>query len=156
MHIVTFAFQQQELTPEQTATMVAVLVTALLVGLGIALAINILICALVYGCFKRIPLEHRKMEPGLVWLLLVPLVPLVWNFFVFLRLPESFASYFRSVGRTDVGDCGRGLGLWYAICAVAAIVPCVNYAAGPAALVLLIIFLVKVMGLKKQIPEAAA
>ena len=95
------------------------------------------------------------MEPGLVWLLMIPLVPLVWNFFVYLRLPESYQSYFASVGRTDVGDCGRGIGQWYAICFLACAVPCVNYVAGPAALVLLIIFLVKVMGLKNQIPMTA-
>jgi hypothetical protein len=51
-----------------------------------------------------------------------------------------------------VGDCGKGIGLWYAICAVCCIIPCLNYVAGPAALVLLIIYLVKVMDLKNQIP----
>ena len=55
----------------------------------------------------------------------------------------------------DVGDAGRGMGLAYAICAACSIVPCVGIFAGLAALVLLIIFLVKIYGLKAQIGAPA-
>lgn len=92
----------------------------------------------------------------MVWLLLIPLFNLIWNFFVYQKLPDSYKSYFSSQGRTDVSDCGKGIGLAYAISAAACIVPCLNYLAVPAALVLLIIFLVKAMGLKNQIPEGLA
>jgi hypothetical protein len=88
----------------------------------------------------------------MVWLLLIPCFRLVWNFFVYLQLADSYKAYFASVGRTDVGDCGRGIGLWYAICAACGIIPCVNYLALPAGLVLLIIYLVKATDLKGQIP----
>jgi hypothetical protein len=91
------------------------------------------------------------MEPGMVWLLMIPCFPLVWNFFVFQRIPESFASYFSAQGRTDVGDCGKQIGLWYAITAVGACIPLVGYIAGPASLVLLIISLVKLNELKNKI-----
>ena len=97
------------------------------------------------------PASFRKSEPGLVWLLLIPIFNLVWNFFVFPWIADSYAAYFQSIGRTDVGDAGRGIGLAFAICAACAIVPCINLLAGPAALVLLIIFLVKIYGLKGQI-----
>ena len=43
---------------------------------------------------------------------------LVWVFIVFQRVPESYQRYFASVGRNDVGDCGKSIGLWYAICVV--------------------------------------
>jgi hypothetical protein len=83
----------------------------------------------------------------MVWLLMIPCFSLVWNFFVFQQLADSYKAYFASIGRTDVGDCGKGIGLGYAICAIFC---------GPAALVLLIIYLVKVMDLKSQIPPQSA
>ena len=131
------------------------ILTTLLITLAISFAILIVICALLHSALARVPPEHRAMEPGLVWLLLIPFFSIIWNFFVFLQIPESYKSYFTAQGRTDVGDCGRGVGLWYAICGAMSIVPCVNYLAAPAALVLLIIFLVKVLGLKGQISPAA-
>lgn len=148
-------------TPEEAAAAIAVILSVMLtialVTMAVALAINIAICALLHACLARVPPQHRKMEPGLVWLLLIPLFNLVWNFFVFLRLPESYQSYFAAQGRTDVGDCGRGIGQWYAICAVLTVVPCVSSLASAAAIVLLIIFLVKAFDLRGQIPiEATA
>jgi hypothetical protein len=114
------------------------------------------ICYMLYISLQAVPPEHRKMSPGQIWLLLIPLFNLGWNFVVFQRIPESYQSFFYSRGRTDVGDGGKQIGLWYAICAVCGIVPCLNYIAGPAALVLLIIFLVKVMSLRGQAPQVAA
>ena len=137
------------------AGLLMVILTTLLITLAISLAILIVICALLHSALARVPPEHRAMEPGLVWLLLIPLFSIIWNFFVFLRIPESYKSYFTAQGRTDVGDCGRGVGMWYAICGALSFVPCLSYLAGPAALVLLIIFLVTVLGLKGQISPAA-
>ena len=122
------------------------------VVLVISLAIHAVICVLLSGCYTRIPREFRKQEPGMVWLLMIPCFNLVWNFFVYQQLADSYKAYFASVGRTDVGDCGKSLGLWYAICVACCIIPCVNYLALPAGLVLLIIYLVKATDLKGQIP----
>lgn len=115
------------------------------------LAINVLICWFVSGVLRRLPAEHQKMPPGQVWLLLIPCFSIVWNFFVFQRVPESFASYFAAQGRTDVGDCGRGIGLAYAICAACSVIPLVSYLAGPATLILLILNLVKLSELKNKV-----
>lgn len=132
------------------------LLAAATVWLVISLAIMAVVCFLLYTCFKRIPPQHRKMEPSLVWLLLIPLFNLVWNFFVFLRLPESYNSYFATVGQPNRADTLRTIGLVFAIVAACSIVPCINVLAGPAALVLLIIFLVQAWSLKNEIPEAAS
>ena len=126
------------------------------VAFGIALAIHVAVCALLSVCYSRIPMQFRKQEPGLVWLLMIPCFNVVWNFFVYPRLADSYKAYFASVGRADVGDCGKGIGLAYSICAIFCIIPCVNYLAAPATLVLLIIYLVKAMDLKSQIPPQSA
>src|SRR5689334_14549782 len=72
---------------------------------GFGLIVTVVVCALLYNAQSAIPPEHRRIEPGMVWLLLIPLFGLIWNFFVFQRIPESYQSYFYSMGRTDVGDC---------------------------------------------------
>ncbi len=132
-----------------------VMLVFLMVILLISLAITIAICLMLHMVQSRVPVEHQKISPPAIWLLLIPLFGLVWNFFVFQRIPESYKSYFDSVGDTSVGDCGKAVGLWFAICAACSIVPCLNYIAGPASLVLLIIFLVKVFGFRGKIPVSA-
>ena len=120
------------------------------------LAIAVLLLYLVYSCFARIPARHRQMEPWQVWLLLIPVFNIIWNFFVYPKLATSYQSYFAEQGRTDVGDCGEKIGLAYAICAavgtVGGWVPCVGPILGLAALVLWIVVLVKALTLKGQIP----
>lgn len=125
-----------------------VIAAGALVGLAIAIAIILFLS----NCLKRVPVPYRKMEPGMVWLLIIPLFNLVWNFFVYKAISESYQSYFQSQGRTDVGDCGKSLGLAYCICSCVCIIPVVNMLAGIVALVLFIMCLVKFSGYKNQIP----
>ncbi|MDH7503268.1 MAG: hypothetical protein QHJ82_11245 [Verrucomicrobiota bacterium] len=120
---------------------------------AVSIAIGVVICFLLMSCFKRIPAAHRKMEPALVWLLLIPGFMIVWNFFVFPKLSESYLSYFTAQGRSDVGDCGRGLGLAYAVCCVCSMIPYIGILGGLAALVLLILYLVRAFELKRQMPR---
>lgn len=136
---------------EQAMMVFAAIGAFLLVALVIILAVNAVVCWLVASSLARIPAEHRKMEPGQVWLLMIPCWGVVWNFFVFQRVPESFQSYFASIGRQDLGDCGKQIGLWYAICGACAFVPFLGYLAGPAGFVLLILNLVKFNQLKSEI-----
>jgi hypothetical protein len=118
----------------------------------IATIVNIVVCILLRESFNRIPPQFRKQEPGMVWLLLIPCFSVVWNFFVFPRLSQSFKAYFDSVNRTDVGDCHGSIGLAYSICCAVSVVPYLNCLTGICALVLLIIYLVKINELKNQIP----
>ena len=152
LHLTTLA---QE-SPSEELVALGVILFAIGVILLVTLLVYLIVAFLLYTCLARVPQEYRKMEPGLVFLLIIPLFNIIWNFFVFLRIPESYQAYFASQGRTDVGDCGRSIGLWLSICVACSIVPCVNYISGPASLVLLIIFLVKIFGLKSQIPQASA
>lgn len=144
------------------AAAIAAILVMVLVTLAIALAINIVICFLIYAAQKQVPAEHRQIEPGLVWLLLIPIFNIVWNFWVFLKVPDSYRAAFAARGELDVADCGRGVGQWYAICCAVAtagsfipIVSCFSAIAGLASLVLLILFLVKLWGLKARLAVAA-
>jgi len=118
----------------------------------ISLAIKVFIYWIVYSCYERIPRQFRVRDSWMVWLLFIPFFRLVWIFFIYPSLATSYKKYFDSIGRTDVGDCGYSIALAYCICACCAIVPYIGILPGIAALVLLIIFLVKAWDLRAQIP----
>lgn len=125
----------------------------LLCVLVVVLAVQALICYLLVQCLKRIPAEHRKIEPGKVWLLMIPLFNIVWNFFVFPAISDSFASYFRAQGELDKGDCNRSLAMAHCICVACSVIPYIGALPGFASLIILIIYLVKANELKSQIPQ---
>jgi hypothetical protein len=126
----------------------------ILVGLLVGLALCAVICYLVSKCYEAIPANFRAMTPGKVWLMMIPCFNIVWIFFVYPGLSKSFKAYFDSVGDTSVGDCYAKVALGYCIATCCCIIPCVNYVAGPASLVLLIVYLVKAYELKNKIKAA--
>lgn len=118
----------------------------------IALAISALICFLVYRLFDAIPAQHRTMEPGMVWLLMIPLFNLFWNFKVFLGLADSFANAFEAAGQPlTESQSGRTMGLWYSILVLCSIIPCLGSLTTLVGLVLLILILVKGHELKNRL-----
>lgn len=139
---------------EEEAGIIALIFGAVgCVGLLVGLAIMVVVIILLIKPLQKIPQHHRKIEPGMVWLLLIPLFNLVWNFFVYPRISQSFQSYFAEKGRTDVGDCGHAIGLALAICAALTWIPYAGCVVTVAVLVLLILYLVKIHGLANMIDE---
>ena len=124
------------------------------VGLVVGLGIQALICWFLSNCLKAIPEAHRKQDPKMVWLLMIPLFNIVWQFFVYPKIADSFKSYFDSIGRTDVGDCSRMLALVFCILVCCGIIPYLNICTGLAALVIWIIVLVKFSGYKRDVMTA--
>ena len=120
----------------------------------IGLAISIFVIYLLYTCHQRLPKAFQLMEPGLAWLMLVPLFSIVWQFFVVLRLSTSYQNYFRAQNRGDVGDCGYTIGLIALILSCVSIIPYLGCLTSVASFVLWIIYLVKVVGLRDQIPSS--
>jgi hypothetical protein len=138
---------REELTPAQLA---AVFVFYGVI-LAFSVAILVLICLGLSGFLKALPPEFRLMEPGLVWLILIPCFNIIWIFFVYQRIARSYQNFFRAHGRFDVGDCGEAIGLWYCLCVVLSVIPCVGIIASIAALILLVIYFVTLFGLKGQV-----
>jgi hypothetical protein len=132
--------------------LVMMIIVVLFYIILITTGISIFVCWLLYSCFERIPKQFHVRESWMVWLLLIPLFNLVWIFFIYPALATSYKNYFNSIGRTDVGDCGYSIALVYCICACCGVVPYIGILPGIAALVLLIVFLVKAWDLRSQIP----
>ncbi|MCA9294856.1 MAG: hypothetical protein KC983_00025 [Phycisphaerales bacterium] len=130
----------------------ALLMYAVLIGL----------CTALFVGLGGVPREHRAMEPALVFLLLIPLFNIIWNFFVLTRIPASYERAFRAYGRTHPGDCGKGVGLAAAICYCGVFISCIPFLACigwipmVAAFVLMIIFLVKLFTMKGELARLVA
>lgn len=146
---------------EGAAAFLAVIAGFMAIGCLIGLAIQAFVCWLLSGWLKKIPAEHRKQEPGMVWLLMIPVFQLFWIFMVYPRMAQSFDSYFAS--KNETAESTQKMAMLYCWLTVGAIVgsfiPLVNILAGLAGLVsfvLLIIVLVKFSGLAKRIPAPAA
>lgn len=143
--------------------------TMLLVILGffvlLAIAFKVGVAWFLSDTLARIPAEHRKQEPGLAWLLVIPCVDVVWKFFVWPKVAESFQSYFASKGRYDYGDCGAQLATIYCVIGVVTLflgclgqipivglVALINLPLGILALVLWVLLIAKFAQLRKELP----
>lgn len=128
---------------------------AVIIGVAIFLVIYFgvlaLICHLVSKCYKAIPAKHRAMEPGMVWLLMIPCFNIIWNFWVYQGLSKSYKAYFDSEGDNTVGDCYAQMALIYCIVNCFRVIPYLGILAWLGAVVLLIVYLVKVYDLKAKI-----
>jgi hypothetical protein len=59
----------------------------------------------------------RAMDPGMLWLLLIPLVNMVVNFMVVTNMAKSLANEFRARGiQTPEAEPGKSVGMAFSIC----------------------------------------
>ncbi len=87
----------------------------------------------------------RTMDPGMVWLLLVPIFHLIWSFFVVMALAKSLGNEFRRRGIPSPDPLpGQSIGMAMCICGCCSVVPLLNLLAGPAAFILWVIYWVKI------------
>ena len=124
----------------------------LLLAVGIAVAVFYILT--MQKALTLAGERHQKMNPGLVWLMLIPLFNLVWHFFVVKNVSESIKAWAAENGK-NVDDAGYTIGLVGCICNCCAVIPVVNMLAGPAALICLIIWWVKVAGFNKLMSNPA-
>ena len=123
---------------------------------------------LIPGIFYIITLQNalakcppgvRTMEPGMVWLMLIPLFHLIWQFFVVMALGQSLGNEFRRRGIPLPDPLpGQSIGLAMCICGCCGLIPIINFIAGPAAFVLWIIYWVKIAEFSRalDVPPVAA
>lgn len=144
---------------EAAALGLGILIVIWLLAVLVSLAIAATIAYFMYAPLSRVPERYRTIEPWTAWLVLVPIlgIVMVWILAPF-KIPESLRNYFTDQegdSADRVGDCGKNLGLGWAISVTCMIVPLLNLFAWLVALVFMILYLLKINGLKDQIPEAA-
>jgi len=123
------------------------LIFALLIAVA-ALAVVIFYILTMQKALNLAGPSHQKMQPAMVWLMLIPLFNLVWHFFVVKNVSESIKSWAVEHGQR-VDDAGYTIGLVACIANCCGVIPVLNLLAGPAGLICFIIWWVKVAGFNK-------
>lgn len=113
-----------------------------------------------YNTLKSIKPQNRHMSPGEVWLQLIPVFNLIWQFVVVTRIANSIqkeleepAFSFETNNQTiSTGEKPTyGIGLAYCILICASITPMFGGVFGLAGMICWIIYWVKLSGYKSQI-----
>ena len=95
--------------------------------------------------FNAISVENRKMQSGEVWLSLIPLFGLVWQFIIVSRLADSLKAEFDAKNiKVDEERPGIGIGLAYCILFCCSIIPFVNFLTGIGGIICWIIYWSKI------------
>ena len=88
--------------------------------------------------------RNRDMEPGMIFLIFIPLFNVVWQFFIVLRVSSSLAREFRARGMRGDGDFGKTIGLWGLILPFTCI-------GAPAAPICMIMYILRVRAFTAQL-----
>src|SRR5688572_13284226 len=76
----------------------AMMLTVVCVALAIGIAIAVFYCLTLSKALKQVRPGNRDMEPGQVWLVLIPFFNLYWNFKIASDIPSSLRREFRERG----------------------------------------------------------
>jgi type IV pilus assembly protein PilA len=121
------------------------------------LVLNIFYILTLYRALNKCSASSRTIEPGLVWLLLIPLFNLVWHFFVVLGLAKSLGNEFRARNAPNIDlEMGKSIGIAMCVCRVCVFIPILGILALPAYLVLWIIYWVKIAEFSRRLDQLPA
>jgi type IV pilus assembly protein PilA len=102
-------------------------------------------------------ITSRTMQPGMVWLLFVPFVNLVWQFFVVTALADSLDNEFRARRIPNVEPKpGKSIGIAMCVCGVCSIIPLLGVLAFLAHLILWIIYWTKIAEFSRRLDMTPA
>ena len=124
-------------------------------AVGIAVAIFYILT--LSRALKKCSPASRTMDPSLLWLLLIPLFNLIWNFFVVLAMGRSLGNEFRlrNIPHTEP-EPGKTIGIAMAVCGACSIIPLVNILTGIVYLVLWIVYWIKISGFSQMLDQVPA
>ena len=129
-----------------------ILITAFIIIFIIWLIPRIFYCLTLQNTLNEVSPENRRMSPGQVWLILIPIFGLIWQFLMVGWIADSLAAEFRSRNiQVDEQRPGYNVGLTYCILFACSYVPYLGGLAGLAGLVCWIIYWVKIANYKSQL-----
>ena len=129
------------------AAMITVLIVIGVIAFAVGLTIQIFFLLTLSRCLTAIKERNRDMEPGLVWLNLIPCVNLVWIFFIIIKIGSSLRNEYRYRRWNSSSESfGVSVGLAYAILLFAGFVPYIGFIFSIASFVCWIIYWVQIAG----------
>ncbi|HEX2920189.1 MAG TPA: hypothetical protein VHO50_03390 [Bacteroidales bacterium] len=129
------------------------IILIVIVGFGI-LSILPLIFYLItlQNTLLEVRIENRKMQPGMVWLTLIPLFGIIWQFIIVNNVADSLKLEFQQRNLiTDEDRPGYSIGLAFCILACCSIVPFLGFLTALAAFICWIMYWVKISSYKTKL-----
>jgi predicted membrane channel-forming protein YqfA (hemolysin III family) len=122
-----------------------------LVFLGVLLIPTIFYILTLSKALNKCSPASRTMQPGTLWLLLIPLFNLIWHFLVVSGMAQSLGNEFRARNIIAEPEPGKSLGMAMCICAACGIIPVLGLLTSLASLVLWIMYWSKIAGFSHQL-----
>jgi hypothetical protein len=105
----------------------------------------------LYNAMEKVAPENREMPSGQVWLELIPLVNIVWQFINVDRVTRSLEREYYARGKQiHIGQV-VSIGRAFCILSLCSFIPFLGSLTGIAALICWIIFWVRIANLKNQL-----
>jgi hypothetical protein len=127
--------------------------TGLLIFAAIGLIPAIFYLLTLQKALNRCSPENRAMAPGMVWLMLIPLVNIVWQFFIVINVAKSLGAEFQKRGMVEEPDPGKKIGMIMCILACCGWIPLLGILCSLGALVCWIIYWIKIAGFSAKIAQ---
>ena len=106
----------------------------------------------LYKLLSKCKQENRDMEPGLVWLNLIPVFNYGWIFYSLIKIRDALKKEYSARNlATDDREFSFSIGLAYCITQACSIIPFLGLFSALASLVLWIIYWVKTNNYSKQL-----
>lgn len=141
--------------PEEIVT-TGVVIAIALIAISISLIILIFFCLTLQNLLKAIQKENRAMEPGMVWLLLIPILNWIWTFVVVINISKSIHAEYKSRNMEIEEKPLLNLGLVFAISGICNFIPYLKYIAWLVGLISFIMYWIKANEYKNKIREFPA
>ena len=122
-----------------------------LIGLAIFLIPMVFYILTLQKALNKCAPENRAMQPAMTWLLLVPLVNIVWSFFVVINMAKSLGAEFQKRGIAEEAEPGKKLGMIMCILLCCSIIPILGMFCSLGGLVCWIMYWLKIVGFSKKL-----
>jgi hypothetical protein len=128
-----------------------------LVMFGIILLPTIFYLITLQNTLQQVKFENRRMQPGQVWLCLIPLFGIVWQFIVVNAIADSLRLEFQQRNiKVDEERPGSGIGIAYCILTCCCAIPFLGFLTSIPAFVCWIIYWVKISNYKSTLQYSQA
>ena len=99
----------------------------------------------------RCEVESREISPGSIWLLLLPLFNLIWQFYVVTKLSMTLGKELNRKGIESPANPAQSIGIAMCIFQVLTLIPIVGAISGIVGFVLWIVYWVKIANFSSQL-----
>lgn len=125
------------------------------VVMGLFLLPTIFYLITLQSTLNLVKFENRKMQPGQVWLIIIPLFGIIWQFIVVNAIADSLRLEFQQRNiNVDEERPGSGIGLAYCILQACTLVPFVNFLTALPSFICWIIYWVKISNYKSTLQHS--